>query len=88
MSYTFHVIEGEIYHMGKLEVIAPDQYRQKALSLWKMPEGAVYDNTYPGTAITQIRKLLPAESRFEWKAREQIDNAARVVNVQLEINMK
>ncbi|MBZ5525456.1 MAG: hypothetical protein LAP21_24795 [Acidobacteriia bacterium] len=88
VHYTLEVTEGELYHMGKLEVLAPDQYKQKVVDLWKLREGAAYDNTYLLQIIEQMKKLMPGGGRWEWKAREQIDDAAKVVNVTLEVSTK
>lgn len=88
VRYTVEITEGAIYHMGKLEVVAPEPYRQKVLDLWKLKEGAVYDNTYLQQTADQMKKLVPGGGRWEWKAREQIDDAARVVNVNLEVATK
>jgi outer membrane protein assembly factor BamA len=88
VRYTLEVSEGELYHMGKLEVLAPDQYKQKVLDLWKLPEGAVYDNTYFFRVFEQLVKHGDSGAHWEWKAREQIDDATKVVNVQLEASKK
>jgi hypothetical protein len=88
VRYTLEVTEGDVYHMGKLEVLAPDQYKQKVQDAWRLPEGAVYDNTHLLLVVDKIRKFVPSNSRWEWKAREQIDDANKVVNVQLEVATK
>jgi len=88
VRYTLEVSEGELYHMGKLEVLAPDQYKQKVLEIWKLKEGEAYDNTYFLQVLEQLVKHGAAGPRWEWKAREQIDDAAKVVNVQLEVANK
>jgi outer membrane protein assembly factor BamA len=86
--YTLQVTEGELYHMGKLEVLAPDPYRQKVMDIWKLREGAAYDNTYFLQVVDQIKKLVPGGARWEWKAREQVDQVNKTVNVQLEVATK
>jgi hypothetical protein len=58
------------------------------LDLWKLPEGAVYDNTYFFRVFEQLVKHGDSGSHWEWKAREQIDDATKVVNVQLEASKK
>jgi len=88
VRYTLEITEGPVYHMGKVEILAPDQYKEKIMGLWKLQEGAVYDSTYLVEVLAQVRKLLPTAARLEWKLREQIDDAAKVVNIQLDVAMK
>ena len=88
VRYTLEVTEGPVYHMGKVEILAPDQFKQKITGFWKLQEGAVYDSTYLAVVMEQVRQLLPAAARLEWKLREQIDDTAKIVNIQLDVAMK
>ncbi|HWZ43404.1 MAG TPA: POTRA domain-containing protein [Candidatus Saccharimonadales bacterium] len=88
VRYTLQVSEGELYRMGKLEIVAPDLYKPKVTELWKLQEGAAYDNTYFLHILDQLKKLVPSGARWEWKAREQVDQVNKVVNVQLEVATK
>lgn len=86
VSYKFDVREGELYHMGKLEVVAPDRQRQRILEAWKLPEGAPYDSTYIAQVTHQLA-VETGEKRVEWRAHEHIDDANKIVNVRLDIKL-
>ena len=85
VAYTFQVAEGDLYRMGKLEVVAPEDQRQKILSAWKLQEGAPYDNTYIKQLVLQLKPA--GAGKLEWIAHEQIDDAMKTVNVRLEFKV-
>jgi len=60
MSLKISVQEGTQYHMGKLEIVAAKEAAGRLRLQWKLPEGAVYDNTYLDKYIAANRDLLPS----------------------------
>ena len=53
------VMEGQQYHMGKLEIFAKKEVADRLRTEWQMPEGAVFDLTYLDKYIGSNRSLLP-----------------------------
>lgn len=60
MRLKVSVQEGPQYHMGKLEIAAAKESAGRLRMQWKLPEGAVYDYSYPDKYIEANRDLLPA----------------------------
>jgi outer membrane protein assembly factor BamA len=59
------VMEGQQYHMGKLEIFAKKEVADRLRTEWQMPEGAVFDMTYLEKYIESNRSLLPPEFQRE-----------------------
>jgi outer membrane protein assembly factor BamA len=55
------VMEGQQYHMGKLEIFARKEITDRLRAEWHMTEGAVFDMTYLEKYIGSNRSLLPPE---------------------------
>lgn len=53
------VMEGQQYHMGKLEIFAKKEVADRLRTEWQLPEGAVFDLTYLDKYIGSNRSLLP-----------------------------
>jgi outer membrane protein assembly factor BamA len=64
-SFSFSILEGVQYHMGKLEIFAKKELADNLLSKWELPEGAVFDRTYLDKYIGSNRSLLPPQ--FQWE---------------------
>jgi outer membrane protein assembly factor BamA len=88
VSYAFQVIEGDLYHMGKLEIqgVEPEQTR-KLEQIWKLAEGQPYDATYVHQFIADTMVKVPGH-RWAWKMFEQIDDPQKTVNVRLQIKIE
>ena len=52
-------MEGQQYHMGKLEIFAKKEVADRLRTEWQLPEGAVFDLTYLDKYIGRNRSLLP-----------------------------
>ncbi len=87
-SYNFEVHEGELYHMGKLEIegLALEQAKKLAQG-WKLGEGEPYDNTYIHQFVEHMVLKVPGH-RWEWLTFEQIDEAQKIVNVKLQLKIE
>jgi outer membrane protein assembly factor BamA len=55
------VDEGPMYHMGKLEIVAPKDTEARLRTEWKMAEGSIYDSTYVRKFIEKNESLLPSD---------------------------
>jgi outer membrane protein insertion porin family len=88
VNYTFQVKEGDLYHMGKLEIegIDPEQTRRLAQG-WKLGEGEPYDSTYVTEFVKHTVLRIPGR-KWEWMTFEQIDDTQKTVNVRLQVKIE
>lgn len=88
VNYAFQVTEGDLYHMGKLEIqgVEPEQ-AHKLEQIWKLAEGAPYDATYVHEFIANTVVKVPGH-KWTWKMLEQIDDPQKTVNVRLQIKIE
>lgn len=88
VTYTFQVKEGELYHMGKLEIEGIDADQTKKLAQgWKLGEGEPYDSTYVNEFLKHTVLKVPGH-KWEWMTFEQIDDADKTVNVRLQVKIE
>lgn len=59
MALSITVNEGPQYHMGKLEIVGEREIAARLREAWKLPEGAVYDQSYIDSFIEANGSLLP-----------------------------
>ena len=88
VTYAFAVREGDLYHMGKLEIegVEPEQAR-KLEQGWKLGEGEPYDNTYVQQFLSHTVLKVPGR-KWTWLTLEQVDDAQKTVNVRLQIKIE
>lgn len=88
VNYAFQVTEGDLYHMGKLEIqgVEPEQ-AHKLEQIWKLAEGAPYDATYVHEFIANTVVRVPGH-KWAWRMFEQIDDPQKTVNVRLQIKIE
>jgi outer membrane protein assembly factor BamA len=88
VTYNFEVKEGELYHMGKVEIegVAPEQ-AHKLIQGWKLGEGEPYDNTYVHQFLEHTVLKVPGR-KWEWMTFEQIDDTQKTVNVRLQVKIE
>jgi outer membrane protein assembly factor BamA len=85
VTYVFTVKEGEIYHMGRLEIESFDaETTHKLTESWKLAPGAPYDNTYLQEFLIRTLPLAHGRQR-DWVIFEQVDDAQKIVNVRLQL---
>lgn len=88
VKYSFDVTEGELYHMGKLEIEGVDADAvRKLASGWKLGEGEPYDNTYVHQFLEHTVLKVPGR-KWEWMTFEQIDDTQKTVNVRLQVKIE
>ena len=82
--FNLNVTEGPLYHMGKLEIQAPDPQRAELVrKVWEMREGDVYDASYvKGFMIKHPRELAGLNG---WRPRftQTIHDDTHVVDLSL-----
>src|SRR5262249_21601474 len=85
VSYVFNVKEGDLYHMGELEIDGFDQETVRKLKEnWKLAPGMPYDNTYLQQFLIRTVALGRGRQK-DWLILEQTDDAQKVVNVRLQL---
>jgi hypothetical protein len=88
VTYTFTIVEGPQYHMGKLEIEGVDAPTTHKLTQgWKLAEGEPYDNTYIQQFLAHTVLKIPAH-KWSWTAVEQVDDAQKAVNVHLQVKIE
>jgi outer membrane protein assembly factor BamA len=88
VSYAFQVTEGDLYHMGKLEIqgVEPEQ-AHKLEQIWKLAEGEPYDATYVQKFMANTLVKVPGH-KWAWMMFEQIDDIQKTVSVRLQIKIE
>jgi outer membrane protein assembly factor BamA len=88
VTYSFEVKEGELYHMGKLEIegVEPETSRKLAQG-WKLAEGEPYDSTYIQQFLAHTLLKVPGH-KWTWMTFEQVDDAQKMVNVRLQVKIE
>ena len=88
VTYALEVREGDLYHMGKLEIegVEPEQAR-KLEQGWKLGEGEPYDNTYVQQFLSHTVLKVPGR-KWTWLTLEQVDDTQKTVNVRLQIKIE
>jgi outer membrane translocation and assembly module TamA len=88
VTYNFEVKEGELYHMGKLEIqgVEPEQ-AHKLEQGWKLGEGEPYDSTYIQQFLAHTLLKVPGH-RWTWMTFEQVDDTQKTVNVRLQVKIE
>jgi outer membrane protein insertion porin family len=88
VSYAFQVTEGDLYHMGKLEIqgVEPEQVH-KLEQIWKLAEGEPYDATYVQKFMANTLVKVPGH-KWAWMMFEQIDDVQKTVSVRLQIKIE
>jgi len=88
VTYNFEVTEGDLYHMGKLEIqgVEPEQ-AHKLEQIWKLAEGEPYDATYVQKFMANTLVKVPGH-KWVWMMFEQIDDVQKTVSVRLQIKIE
>lgn len=82
--FNLNVTEGPLYHMGKLEVQAPDSDRGELVKkVWGMREGDVYDASYVKTFMIKHPRELAALNGWALHFTQTIHDDTHVVDLLL-----
>jgi outer membrane protein assembly factor BamA len=85
VSYRLEVHEGDVYHMGELEIQGLDrQTTARLIEKWKIHGGDPYDSTYAKRFFKESDPLLP-EGKWKMSVHESI-NSDKTVDVTLRID--
>lgn len=82
--FNLSVTEGPLYHMGKLEIQAPDPERAELVRrVWGMHEGDVYDSSYVKTFMIKHPRELTALNGWAPHFTQTIHDDTHVVDLAL-----
>ena len=88
VTYNLEVKEGDLYHMGKLEIQGVDPEQAHKLEQgWKLGEGEPYDSTYIQQFLSHTLLKVPGH-KWTWMTFEQIDDSQKTVNVRLQVKIE
>jgi outer membrane protein insertion porin family len=83
VRYTIEVKEGDIFHMGEIEIRGVDEKtRNKLLFSWRLKEGDAYDSGYVERFVKASLEQLPAGFKWNVIPHEAL-NDDRTVDVSL-----
>jgi outer membrane protein assembly factor BamA len=83
-EFEIEIIEGEQYKMGNLEIRGVDPAGlQKLQSIWKLSQGAIYDDTYPDQFGINALRLFP-NRRVTYSKQEMINDQTKTVDLTIE----
>lgn len=85
VTYQLRVQEGDIYHMGEFDVHGLDNPTTKRLVLaWKLPEGEVYDASYPETYLHSLKATTIELSHWKVKTMQNVDSREKTVDITIQ----
>jgi outer membrane protein insertion porin family len=84
VSYQLQVKEGDLYHMGELEIVGLDSRTMyRVLDEWKLRGGDAYDSSYAQRFLSgSVKGLLPMGD-WDLKTRESLNERDKTVDVTL-----
>ena len=89
VSYRLEVSEGDIYHMGEIEIQGlDDRDARQVLAKWTLAKGAVYDNGYAKRFLDESFKSALLDERWNVRVSEDVDPREKTVDVTLHFSRK
>lgn len=84
VALTIHVETGELYRMGKLEILGLDINSEPVIrKMWGIKAGAPFQAGYPDAFFKDIRDQQIFDNLGKTRQETNIDEASHVVNVKL-----
>ena len=82
VRYQIHIVEGDLYNMGELEIFGVDTPSNDRLhEAWKLREGQPYNADYTRQFLDDAPRLLPKGLRYSLKLSEQLNAKDKTVDV-------
>jgi outer membrane protein assembly factor BamA len=89
VAYTLEVQEGDLFHMGDLEINGLDvKTADRLREAWNLKPADAYDSSYPKRFIEQAWKLLPPKTNWTVSLHEGINEKEKTVDVSLRYGIK
>jgi outer membrane protein assembly factor BamA len=82
VSYVLHVEEGQVFHLGDLEIQGVDnKIADRLREIWTLSETDPYDSSYPKKFVAQSWKLLPTGLKWTANIHEAVNEKDQTVDV-------
>ena len=89
VAYKLQVHEGDLFHMGDLEINGLDvKTADRLTEAWKLKPSDAYDSSYPKRFIEQAWKLLPPKTNWTVSLHEGVNEKEKTVDVSLRYGIK
>jgi outer membrane protein assembly factor BamA len=89
VAYKLVVHEGDLFHMGDLEITGLDSKTADRLEeAWDLKQSDVYDSSYPKRFIEKVWKLLPPKTNWTVDVHEGVNEKEKTVDVSLRYGIK
>ncbi|HUK23851.1 MAG TPA: POTRA domain-containing protein [Terriglobales bacterium] len=89
VSYTLEVHEGDLYHMGDLDIQGLDRtYTDRVSLAWQLRQGDVYNSTYPKQFLDDIFKKNLIGGGWNVAIHDTPDPRTKTVDVTLRFDSK
>jgi outer membrane protein assembly factor BamA len=89
VAYKLHVHEGEVFHLGDLEIQGVDpKLADRLQDAWTLRPTDPYDSSYPKRFIDQSWKLLPPNLNWTVSIHEGVNEKDSTVDVTLRYGQK
>jgi outer membrane protein assembly factor BamA len=89
VAYLLRVQEGEVFHLGDLEIQGVDaKVADRLREVWTLAESEPYDSSYPKRFIEKSWKLLPTGLNWTVSIHEAVNEKDQTVDVSLRYGLK
>jgi len=89
VAYKLEVHEGDLFHMGDLEITGLDvKTADRLREAWNLKPADAYDSSYPKRFIEQAWKLLPPKTNWTVSLHEGVNEKEKTVDVSLRYGIK
>jgi outer membrane protein assembly factor BamA len=89
VAYKLQVHEGDLFHMGDLEINGLDvKTADRLREAWNLKPSDAYDSSYPKRFIDQAWKMLPPKTNFTVSLHEGVNEKEKTVDVSLRYGIK
>ena len=89
VSYRLEVCEGDVYHMGEIEIQGlDDRDARQVLAKWTLAKGELYDSSYPKHFLDDAFKSALLDERWNVRVNEEPDLKEKTVDVTLHFSRK
>jgi outer membrane protein assembly factor BamA len=89
VAYKLQVLEGDLFHMGDLEINGLDiKTADRLREAWNLKSSDAYDSSYPKRFIEQAWKLLPPKTNLTVSLHEGVNEKEKTVDVSLRYGIK
>jgi outer membrane protein insertion porin family len=89
VSYQFDVHEGDVYHMGEVDIQGlDDRDARQVLAKWGLAKGSVYDASYANQFLAESFKSALLDPKWNVRVNEDPDPKTKTVDVTLHFSRK